>query len=247
MMSNQLVAILAVLILGVAVLYSAVGHAGASGYLAVMGLLGVAPAVMKPTALVLNILVAVVTSTKFYRAGHFSFRLFWPFALASVPFAFLGGALTLPSHWYKVAVGVLLLYSAVQMFFSRRAIAERASAQPPLLVALGIGAVIGLASGLIGVGGGIFLSPILLLAGWAGVRETAAISALFILVNSIAALLGHVTAVAGLPSALPLFALAALVGGWIGASYGSRRLPPTAFRQALALVLVIAGFKLMLL
>jgi len=246
-MSNQLVAIVTVLIFSVAILYSAVGHGGASGYLAVMGLLGVAPAVMKPTALVLNILVAVVTSTKFYRAGHFSFRLFWPFALASVPFAFLGGALTLPGQWYKVAVGVVLLYSAVQMFFSSRAIAERASAQPPLPVALGIGAVIGLVSGLIGVGGGIFLSPILLLAGWAGVRETAAVSALFILVNSIAALLGHVTAVAGLPSVLPVFAGVAVAGGWIGASYGSRRLPPTALRQALALVLVIAGFKLMLL
>jgi uncharacterized protein len=245
-MSNQLVAVLAVLILGVAVLYSAVGHAGASGYLAVMGLLGVAPLVMKPTALVLNIFVAVVTSTKFFRAGHFSFRLFWPFALASVPFAFLGGALTLPSHWYKVAVGVLLLYSAVQMFFTRRAIAEKASAQPRLPAALAIGSVIGLVSGLIGVGGGIFLSPILLLAGWAGVREAAAVSALFILVNSIAALLGHVTAVAGLPSVLPVFVVAAVTGGWIGASYGSRRLPPTALRQALALVLVIAGVKLIL-
>lgn len=245
-MSNQLVATLAILIFSVAVLYSAVGHAGASGYLAAMGLLGVAPAVMKPTALVLNILVAVITSTKFYRAGHFSYRLFWPFALTSIPFAFLGGALTLPTHWYKFAVGGLLLYSAVQMFFTRRAIAERASAQPPLLIALAIGSVIGLASGLIGVGGGIFLSPVLILAGWAGVREAAAVSAVFILANSIAGLLGHVTAVAGLPSALPVFAVAAVVGGWIGASYGSRRLPPTALRQVLALVLVIAGLKLML-
>jgi uncharacterized membrane protein YfcA len=243
-MSDQVALLLAVLILGVALLYSSVGHAGASGYLAAMALLGVAPAVMKPTALVLNILVALIASTTFYRAGHFSLRLFWPFALTSVPCAFLGGAITLPNQWYKVGVGVLLLYSAVQMFFTQRTVADRASARPPLGIALAIGAVVGLVSGLIGVGGGIFLSPILLLTGWAGVREAAAVSALFILVNSVAGLLGHVTSVAGLPRALPIFALAAVVGGSIGARYGSRRLPSTTLRQALALVLVIAGVKL---
>jgi uncharacterized protein len=243
-MSNQVALLLAVLILGVALLYSTVGHAGASGYLAVMALLGVAPTVMKPTALVLNILVALIASTAFYRAGHFSLRLFWPFALTSVPCAFLGGALTLPNHWYKVAVGIMLLYSAGRMFFTQNAVADRASARPPLLLALAIGSVIGLVSGLIGVGGGIFLSPTLLLAGWAGVREAAAVSALFILVNSVAGLLGHVTSVAVLPAALPVFALAAVLGGGIGARYGSRRLPSTVLRQALALVLVIAGVKL---
>jgi uncharacterized membrane protein YfcA len=243
-MSNQVALLLAVLILGVALLYSSVGHAGASGYLAVMALLGVAPAVMKPTALVLNILVALIAFTTFYRAGHFSFHLFWPFALTSVPCAFLGGALTLPNQWYKAGVGILLLYSAVQMFFTQRSVADRASARPPLGIALAIGSVVGLVSGLIGVGGGIFLSPILLLTGWAGIREAAAVSALFILVNSIAGLLGHVTSVAGLPAVLPLFALAAFIGGSIGSRYGSRRLPPTALRQALALVLIIAGVKL---
>jgi uncharacterized protein len=245
-MSDQVALLLAVLILGVALLYSSVGHAGASGYLAAMALLGVTPDVMKPTALVLNILVALIASATFYRAGHFSLHLFWPFALTSVPCAFLGGAITLPNQWYRVGVGVLLLYSAVQMFFTRRAVADRASAHPPLGLALGIGAAVGLVSGLIGVGGGIFLSPILLLTGWAGVREAAAVSALFILVNSVAGLLGHVTSVAGLPGALPLFALAAVIGGSIGARYGSRRLPSTALRQALAVVLVIAGVKLIL-
>jgi uncharacterized membrane protein YfcA len=241
------VVLLALLILGVALLYSTVGHAGASGYLAVMALLGIAPAVMKPTALVLNILVALVASTTFYRAGHFSLRLFWPFALTSVPCAFLGGGLTLPNEWYKAVVGILLLYSALRMFLTPRAVADRASGRPSLVLALATGAVIGLVSGLIGVGGGIFLSPVLLLAGWAGVREAAAVSALFILVNSVAGLLGHVTAVAVLPPALPLLALAAFLGGWVGARYGSRRLPSTALRQALALVLVIAGVKLIVL
>jgi uncharacterized membrane protein YfcA len=243
-MPNQVALLLAILILGVALLYSTVGHAGASGYLAVMALVGVAPAVMKPTALVLNILVALIASTTFYRAGHFSLRLFWPFALTSVPCAFLGGALTLPTHWYKVVVGLVLLYSAVRMFSTQRAVADRASARPPLILALAIGSVIGLVSGLIGVGGGIFLSPILLFTGWAGIREAAAVSALFILVNSVAGLLGHVAAVAQLPAALPVLALAAILGGGIGAKYGSRRLPSPVLRQALALVLVIAGVKL---
>ncbi|HEV2845128.1 MAG TPA: sulfite exporter TauE/SafE family protein [Thermoanaerobaculia bacterium] len=236
---------LAALILIAAVLYSSVGHAGASGYLAVMALWGIAPETMKPTALTLNILVATIGTVKFYRAGHFSWRLFWPFALASVPCAFLGGGLSLPGHIYKPVVGAVLLFSALRMLkTTARAEDEGERAFPPIWVGLVWGALIGLLSGLTGVGGGIFLSPLLLVMGWAGIRATAGVSALFILVNSVAGLAGHLSSVAHLPANLPLLLAAAGIGGWIGAHYGSRRIPTRKLRWLLAVVLVIAGFKL---
>jgi hypothetical protein len=171
---------LAVLIFLAALLYSSVGHAGASGYLAVMALFGVAPAVMKPAALVLNILVAAIAAYKFSRAGLFSWPLFWPFAVTSVPFAFVGGAITLPGSAYKILVGLLLVYAAARLlalYEGRAAVGRR----PTLGAALLLGAGIGLVSGLIGVGGGIFLSPLLLFVGWAEPRMTVGISAVFIL------------------------------------------------------------------
>ncbi|HKS06070.1 MAG TPA: sulfite exporter TauE/SafE family protein [Gemmatimonadaceae bacterium] len=243
-MEASTVAVVAVLLAIVALLYSTVGHAGGSGYLAVMALIGIAPATMRPAALVLNILVAVIASTKFYRAGHFSWSLFWPFAILSIPAAFAGGVMGLPSHVYKIVAGVILLYSAVHAFMSQRVLAEKAQAQPPLPAALAIGASIGIVSGLIGVGGGIFLSPLLLFMGWAGARQAAAASAMFILVNSVSGLLGQITSVRTLPPYLLAWAVAVVAGGWVGATYGSERLPTTALRRALAAVLVIAGLKL---
>lgn len=238
-------AVLALLIFLVAVLYSTVGHGGGSGYLGAMALLGVAPAVMRPTALLLNLLVASIGSFKFYKAGHFRWPLFWPFALASIPAAYLGGALSLPTHTYKVVVGVVLVYSAIMLFFTTRAIAEAALRRPGVPASLAIGAVLGLMSGLVGVGGGIFLSPILLFFGWASARETAAVSAVFILVNSASGLLGGIGGVTNVPlGGFLAWALAAGLGGWIGASYGSRVFPTTTLRRFLAIVLIIAGVKL---
>lgn len=235
--------LLAALILAAAVLYSSVGHAGASGYMAVLALWGMAPETMKPTALTLNILVATIAATKFYRAGHFSWRLFWPFAATSVPFSFLGGSLSLPGSLYRPIVGLVLLYSAVRLVVLSRT-EEREIRPVPLWAGLLWGAVIGLLSGLTGVGGGIFLSPLLLLMGWAETRVAAGVSALFILVNSVAGLAGHVASVANLPPHLPLLAAAAVTGGWIGATYGSRRLPTHRLRRLLAAVLAVAGLKL---
>ena len=183
--------VLAALILLAAMLYSSVGHAGASGYLAVMALLSVAPEAMKPTALTLNIIVATIGTVKFYRAGLFSWYLFWPFALASVPASFVGGYITLPGHWYKTLVGIVLLLAAVTLVrMAHKATEESAASAVPLWAALLSGAVIGLLSGLTGTGGGIFLSPLLLFMGWAETRATSALSAAFILVNSIAGLTG---------------------------------------------------------
>ena len=220
------------------------GHAGASGYLAAMALFGVAPEVMKPTALTLNLLVASIASFKFYRAGHFSWPTFWPFVVASVPMAFVGGGIALPVTVYRPLLGVVLLYSAARFTFGFRGTDE---VRPiPLWAALSIGAVIGLLSGLTGVGGGIFLSPVLLLLRWAPIRTTAAVSATFILANSAAGLAGHLSSVGHLHPMVPVWAAIAGVGGWIGSEMGSRRLPPPILRRLLALVLVIAGVKLIL-
>jgi uncharacterized protein len=241
---NEIVT-LSLLILLAAALYSSVGHGGASGYLAAMALFGLAPAQMKPTALCLNILVASIATFRFYRAGCFSWRLFWPFAVASIPLAFVGGAITLPTTVYKQIVGVTLLYAAFRLFSYTRAKAEAgATRRAPVAWAILLGALIGFLSGLTGVGGGIFLSPLLLLMGWADTRRTAGVSAAFILVNSIAGLAGNFSSVQTLPRALPYFALAALVGGLAGSEFGSKRLASVTIRRLLAVVLVVAGVKM---
>ena len=236
--------IIAILFFVGAALYASVGHGGASSYLAVMGLFSLAPDVMKPTALALNILVAGVATFKFYRAGLFRWGLFWPFAIASIPAAFVGGAVMLPARWYKIVVGVVLVYAAVWMFRSAMRPISKETHPPPLWAALIAGLAIGFLSGLTGVGGGIFLSPLLLRMGWAETRATSGVAAPFILVNSIAGLLGHIASVSQLPPSVPVWGAAALIGGWIGASYGSKRAPVPVLRQLLSLVLVVAGVKL---
>jgi uncharacterized membrane protein YfcA len=236
--------VIAILFFVAAALYASVGHAGASAYLAVMGLFSFAPGVMKPTALALNILVAAVATLKFYQAGLFSWSFFWPFAIASVPAAFIGGAIALPAHWYKIVVGVVLLYAAAWMFRSSFKPQAAATTGPPRWAALLTGAAIGFLSGLTGVGGGIFLSPLILYLGWADTRSTSGVAAPFILVNSIAGLLGHLSSVDQLPTNIPLWGAAAVLGGWIGASYGSKHAPPPVLRQLLSIVLIVAGAKL---
>jgi len=224
-----------------AVLYSSVGHAGASGYLAVMAFAGMSGPMMRPTALVLNLLVASIATFRFARAGLFSWRLFWPFALGSIPFAFVGGAITLPGHWYRTLVGIILWISAVRLVLNFT-IAK--SAPPPTVAAIGCGAGIGFLAGLTGTGGGIFLSPLLLFMGWAEIRQTGGVAAAFILVNSAAGLAGNPASLGHLPPQLPLWAGAAVIGGLIGAELGSRRIGTPTFRRLLAAVLVVAGVKL---
>ncbi len=237
--------IIAALIFIVAVLYSTVGHAGASGYLAAMALFGMAPVVMKPTALILNIIVAVIGTVRFYRAGLFSWKVFWPFAAASIPASFIGGSLTLPVPIYKTIVGIVLLYSAVRLFLSAKRADDRKVKPAPIWMALMIGGLIGLLSGLTGVGGGIFLSPVLLLMHWAKTKETSGVAVTFILVNSVAGLLGHVSSVSLVPDGIIYWAPAALVGGWIGTQLGTRVLPIAEIRRWLSVVLLLAGLKLL--
>src|SRR5437762_290506 len=221
-MDATTIAIIAVLIFVVALLYSTVGHAGASGYIAAMALFSTAPAAMKPTALALNILVAAVGTVRFYRAGYFSWRTFWPFAVASIPASFIGGWLILPVAVYKAIVGIVLLYSAVRLFFSARRTDDQKVRPAPIWAALLLGAAIGLLSGLTGVGGGIFLSPLLLLMHWEKTKETSGVSVTFILVNSIAGMLGHVSAISFIPADIIYWAPPALIGGWIGSELGTR-------------------------
>lgn len=237
--------LLAALIAAAAVLYSSVGHGGASGYLAAMALFGVAPAVMKPTALALNVLVSLIATIRFYRVGAFSWRLFLPLIAASVPMAYLGGVLTLPAHLYRPVVGLVLLYAAWR-FFVTASKPEYEPAKPSVAVLLTTGAALGFLSGLTGVGGGIFLSPLLLFLRWAPLKTISGISAAFILANSVSGLLGVMSKGAALPPALPLWAGAAVIGGLLGAEYGSRRLGNTTIQKLLAAVLVIAGLKMVL-
>jgi uncharacterized membrane protein YfcA len=228
--------------------YAAVGHGGASAYLAALALAGIAPAEMRPVALALNVLVSSLATWKFHRAGHFRWRLFWPFAAAAIPLAYVGGAVTLPGQAYKVLVGVVLVYAAWQLWLSGRAGTEmREVREPPVAAAMAIGAAMGLLAGLTGVGGGIFLSPLLLMLGWAGTKQTSAVAAPFILVNSVAGLAAlFVTKGPALPSYAWVLAPAVLVGGWLGAEYGSRRFANPVVRRVLAVVLALAGAKMIL-
>ena len=226
----------------IAFLYSSVGHAGASGYIATMTLFGIAPTVIRPTALVLNILVASIGTFQFWRAGHFSWKLFWPFALLSIPAAYLGGYLQPSVSILKILIGVVLLLSAARLMVRRIDPAQTFPPSPP--VAVSVGAGLGFLAGLTGTGGGIFLTPVLLFFRWAHIRQAAAVSALFIWVNSIAGLVGYFTKVRTIPSLGLILAAAAIIGGIIGSHLGSRRFAVRVISLCLATVLLIAGIKL---
>jgi hypothetical protein len=243
-MTPEQLPFIAAAILAIAFLYSSVGHAGASGYIAVMSLFSVAPEIIKPTALALNILVACLASWQFWRAGYFSWSQFWPFALLSVPFAFVGGYASLPTRAFKVLLGLVLLASAARLLM--RPPADVKKADPPRSASLAIGGGIGLLSGLTGTGGGIFLTPILLFQHWARARSAGALSAFFILLNSMAGLLGNLSSTRSFPAPALALLAAAGVGGAAGSYLGSHRLPPTVIKRMLALVLLIAGGKLIL-
>lgn len=226
----------------IAFLYSSVGHAGASGYIAVMTLAGVAPNVIRPTALILNILVACIGTFHFWRAGHFSWKLFWPFALLSIPAAYCGGYLQPSASVLRILIGIVLLFSAARLSFRRGDPAQTITPSKPM--ALGIGAGLGFFSGLTGTGGGIFLTPLLLFCRWAHIRQAAAVSALFILLNSISGLTGYFTVHRSIPSLGFILAIAAIIGGTIGSRLGSSHFPVRAISLLLAIVLTIAGAKL---
>lgn len=239
------VALLAAMMFGGAVLYSSVGHAGASAYLALMALFALPPDMMRPTALVLNILVSSIATWRYARAGLFDWKLFWPFAVTAVPAAWLAGGVHLPVEVYRPLLGAVLLLSALRLLWPKPVRALGAIHPPLLPVALATGAFVGTLSGLVGVGGGIFLSPIILLLGWASPRTTSGTMAPFILVVSASGLAGNFGSVGALPPELPWFALAVVAGGLVGTWFGSRRFSPREILYALAAVELVAAWKLL--
>jgi hypothetical protein len=236
--SNWLLLLIAI----AAILYSSVGHGGASGYLAAMALFGLEPALMKPAALTMNIFVTVLVLSRMSRAGLFNWRLFVPFAVASVPMAFIGGAYTINSAAYKIMVGVALLLAMWRLLWECKDCEQ--TSNPDLWIILPVGGLLGLVSGLTGVGGGIFLSPLLLLFHWTTMRGSVAIAAAFILVNSIAGLAGYATTANAWPTGIPVLVIAAVCGALIGSELGLRRFAPLHLRKVLAIVLAIAGAKM---
>ena len=229
----------------IAVLYGAVGLGGGTGYLAVMGIFGLPPELIRSTALTFNILVASIGTWKHIRAGQFSARIFLPIAAASIPFAFLGGRLSLPGELYRPIVGIVLFYAAFRLWRTPNGVEETNQNKGlPIWIALIAGAVIGLVSGLVGVGGGIFLGPLLLLTGWSSTREAMGITAAFVVVNSMAGLAGRLSTVPELPPTILIWLLVVGAGGWIGAEFGSNRLNPLILRRLLALILIAGGLKM---
>ena len=233
-----------ILLFLVAFLYASVGHGGASGYLALMAIFSIAPDVMKPTALLLNLFVSLTSFIQFYRGGYFRMKLFLPFALASVPFAFIGGMISIDASMYKQVLGWLLLLPVIRFFFFNN-VEVKEQKDHSLIIALVIGAVIGFLSGLIGIGGGIILSPVLLLLRWADMKQTAAISALFIFVNSLSGLAGQFTKGIHFTTDMYLYVFIAFAGGLAGAYFGAARLKQRMLKYMLATVLLIAAVKLL--
>jgi len=237
-------AALAVLVLAAAVLYSAGGHGGASAYLALMALFGILPAESKPTALLMNAAVTVLGTVRFARVGAVPWRLVLTLAIGSVPAAFLGGRLHLPTHVHQVVLGAALFLAAALIALSP---VGREKRSPPHAVALvAIGAVLGALAGATGIGGGIFLTPLLLLSGWEDPRRTAAAAAVFILLNSVSGIAGHVASSAAIPPSAGIFVAIAFTGALLGTWLATKRLAPPTLRRVHALVLFVSGAKLLL-
>ena len=234
-----------ILLFIVALLYASVGHGGASGYLALMAIYGFAPEVMKPAALILNLFVSLTSFLLFYKGGHFKWKLFLPFALASIPLSFLGGTIALDAHIYKKVLGVLLLFPVIRFFIFPNT-EEKDLKEANLVISILVGAVIGFLSGLIGIGGGILLSPILLLLNWTNQKQTAAISALFIFVNSVAGLAGQISHGIKIEPEMFSFVAIAFGGGLIGAWFGSLKFNQKILKYTLAVVLLMASVKLII-
>lgn len=227
----------------VAFLYASVGHGGASGYLALMALFSFVPETMKPTALLLNLFVSIISFYYYYKEGYFNKNLFLSFALSSIPFAFLGGIIEVDASLYKKVLAILLIFAILKMLNTIET--KRDSIKKvKLWQGLILGSIIGFFSGLIGIGGGIILTPIILLLHWGSMKEAAAVSALFIFVNSAAGLIGQLTSGTTIEANMFILVAIAIIGAVLGSYYGSRKINNKHLKHILAFVLIIACIKL---
>ena len=231
------------LLLLIAFLYASVGHGGASGYLALMAFFSFAPETMRPTALLLNVFVSLIAFGQYYRSGYFQWKLFWPFAIASIPAAFIGGLITVDAGLYKKILAVLLIFPVIKLA-GVKFNSEKPVRKLNIYTTLMIGAAIGGFSGMIGIGGGIFLSPVILLLRWADLKQNAAVSALFIFVNSIAGLAGVFSNEFQFTNKMGLMIVIAFVGGLAGSYFGANKFENILLKRVLAVVLIIASIKL---
>lgn len=243
-MSLEVSVLFFLLLFVAAFFYASVGHGGASGYLAIMALFSFAPETMRPTALVLNVFVSGIAFYQFYRNGYFQWKLFWPFAIASIPAAFIGGLISVDDQIYKRILGILLLF-AIARFLGFGTNEGKEPKKQWFLLSLIIGALIGLFSGMIGIGGGIILSPLILLLGWANLKQTASISALFIFVNSVSGLAGLISKGVQFNTLMWTMLGVAFVGGLLGSYFGANKFDSKKLKYALSFVLLIASVKLM--
>lgn len=242
-MSVELMILFYCLLFAVAFLYASVGHGGASGYLALGAIFDLAKEVMRPTALLLNLFVSLTGFIQFYRGKHFVFKIFLPIAIASVPMAFIGGRINTDPGTYKMMLGILLLVPIIRFLFFPNIPVEKIR-KNNILLSLLLGAVIGFISGMIGIGGGIILSPVLLLLKWTDQKQTAAISALFIFVNSLSGLLGQFTKGIHFNTHMISYVCVAFAGGFFGAYFGAMKFNQNVLKILLALVLAMAAYKL---
>lgn len=243
-MDGQTLAWLALCLAVAATLYSSVGHGGASSYIALMTLFGLAPAEVRPAALVLNILVAGLGAVRYVRAGRFDWNVFWPFAIAAIPAAFLAGRIEIPPTLYRPLLAVALALAAARYLLWPQIDAAKETRAPPRWLALLAGGLLGALAGLTGIGGGVYLSPLLVYAGWSDAQKATGIAALFIVVNSLAGLAGRLSSLTTLPAYLPWLALAVLIGAAIGTTISLARLDKKAILRALGIVLGVAAAAL---
>lgn len=239
-MSSEIIIALSLFMIGF--LYASVGHGGASGYIAVLSLNAIPVATYKPFILVLNILVAGMAFYQFSRSGYFKWKICCPFLITSIPAAFFGSGFPLHNDIYNLLLGIALILPVIKLLGLIPG-EKKEQKDVPFLAALFIGAVLGFLSGMLNIGGGIFLSPVLILLSWANAKEAAAASALFIVLNSMGGLLGNAAPIS-ITSTSALWFLTAAAGGFLGAYLGSRRFPQLTVRYLLTAVLAVASCKL---
>jgi uncharacterized protein len=241
---DQSILLLAVSIAAAAALYSSVGHGGASAYIALMALVGLAPEEIRPAALVLNVLVAGLGAFRFLQAGRFDWHIFWPFAITAIPAAFVAGRIDVPEETFRPLLAFALTAAALRYLVWPQIDAVKPSVAPSKLVALAVGLALGALAGLTGIGGGVYLSPLLVFAGWSDPKKATGIAACFIVVNSVAGLAGRTSSLALLPDYLPWLALAAIIGALIGTTWSLKGLGRKGVLRVLGVVLGLAAVAL---